>query len=390
MRADLRQRLARFDRARTPTRSSAPAPVADPLEALYAAGAEWCGRAPSGFLRRELSLPRLPQPDPSRLLGPDQPVGTRALVFDTETTGLESGTGTLVFMVGFVRWEDRSRLVQYFLPEPAGEATFLSAVAEELAAADWLLSYNGKGFDLPRLRSRMRLHRRDVDVLELPHVDLLHPVRRLVKGWLPDARLKTVEEAVLGRRREDDLAGEFAPAVYRDLQLDRRDSGLAEVLRHNALDVENLPALARRVSEILAGRSLEGLPAEAALPVGRSALDRGEEELAGRALQLAVRGGLPATRARARRLLATGCRRAGRYREAARHWREQIEDQPSDLSARVELAKLHEHRFADPAGALQLVEEARSFQSRRPDRAGFGGDDLDHRKRRLLRKLGKV
>jgi hypothetical protein len=388
--ADLRQRLARFDRARTRTAPLVVTSVADPLEALYAAGAEWCGRAPSGYLRRELPLPELPGPGSSRLLGPDESTGDRALVFDTETTGLESGTGTLVFLVGFVRWGDRSRLIQYFLPEPAGEAAFLEAVAEELRAADWLLSYNGKGFDLPRLRSRMRLHRRDVDVLGLPHVDLLHPVRRLVKGWLPDARLKTVEEAVLGRAREDDLAGEFAPAVYRDLQLDRRDSGLAEVLRHNALDVENLPALARRVSEILEGRSLNGLPADAALPVGRSALARGEDQLAGRALLLAVRGGGPATRGRARRLLAGGCRRAGRYREAARHWREQIEDQPSDLSARVELAKLHEHRFADPVGALALVEEAKTLQSLRPDRVVSGGDDLDHRRRRLLRKLGKV
>jgi hypothetical protein len=210
---DLRQRLARFDRPGTPRPEVAP-PDREPLRRLLDAGARWHGVAPSGYLKVERDLgnpvPRTCIDSIADDLGPD------VIVLDTETTGLESGTGTLVFVVGLVRWSASGlRLTQLFLPEPAGERAFLQAVADELSPVGGLLSYNGRGFDVPRLRSRMRLHRIDESGLDLPHLDLLHLTRRVVRGWLPDARLKTVEDHFLGRPRHGDLPGEFAPDNWR-------------------------------------------------------------------------------------------------------------------------------------------------------------------------------
>jgi uncharacterized protein YprB with RNaseH-like and TPR domain len=362
------------------------APDVDPLAGVVSLGAAWQGEAPGGFLRIERELEPADPRDCVEVLQEGFPEGD-LLVLDTETTGLESGTGTLVFVIGLVRWSaSRQTLVQLILPEPAGERAFLEALATELETAVGLLSYNGRGFDVPRLRSRMRLQRLDDQRLDLPHLDLLYPTRRLVRGWLPDARLKTVEEGLLATVREDDLPGEFAPEVYRTLQLEGRDTGVADVVRHNALDVENLPRLAGCLSRVLGGEERRDLPGSCFLEVARHRLDRGAG--AGDVLARVIDGDDAFARGEARAMLARTFRRAGDYGEAARVWRDHLEDQPGDLLARVELAKLLEHRLSDLEGALALVAQARTLVELRAGGDPTLSEELDHRYRRLVRRIG--
>jgi uncharacterized protein YprB with RNaseH-like and TPR domain len=377
--------LARFDRASRP-RTPAEAADEDPLVGAKALGATWQGEAPAGYLRIERPLePTVPRAC-VEILEEGFPGGD-LLVLDTETTGLESGTGTLVFVVGLVRWSiEGQSLVQLFLPEPAGERAFLAAMCRELESAAGLVSYNGRGFDVPRLRSRMRLHRIDDDVLDLPHLDLLYPTRRLVRGWLPDARLKTVEEQLLSIVREGDLPGEFAPEVYRNLQLESRDTGIADVIRHNALDVENLPKLAGRLARALSGEEAGALPHRCLLEVARHRLDRGAP--AEHLLRQVIEGPDPAARGEARAMLARLRRRAGDHAAAARVWSDHLADQPGDLLARVELAKLLEHHLRDLEGALALVAEARTLAGLRRSANPTLSEALDHRYRRLVRRIG--
>jgi FimV-like protein len=389
MTMDLRQRLARFDR---PVGGQVPRPRTGvrPLQALIDSGARWCGKSPTGYLRLERELGRPPDRHRLTVLDPSLPEG-ELLVLDTETTGLESGTGTLIFVVGLLSWTaERQRLVQFFLPEPAGEKAFLRAVLFEIGRASALMSYNGRGFDLPRLRSRIRLQRLDEGPLDRPHLDLLYPVRRLVRGWLPDARLKTIEQRLLAEHRDGDLPGEFAPEVYRVLQLENRDSGIVDVVRHNAMDVESLPRLAARLGELYSGAGLDELPGVCALSVARTCLDRGDASGAAPGLQQAITCGDPAIRSRARAMLARTLRRRGDYVGAAGQWEAQLADQPGDLPARVELAKLLEHRLGDLDRALALVTEARGLLGlgTMPDPALSG--DLVHRHRRLVRRLGRT
>src|SRR3990170_1862084 len=52
---------------------------------------------------------------------------------DTETTGLATGAGTVVFLVGLGRWDgQRFRVTQLFLPDHADEPAFLGILAAEL------------------------------------------------------------------------------------------------------------------------------------------------------------------------------------------------------------------------------------------------------------------
>ncbi|MEJ5224255.1 MAG: ribonuclease H-like domain-containing protein, partial [Anaerolineales bacterium] len=78
---------------------------------------------------------------------------------DTETSGLSGGTGTYAFMVGVGRFMDGEfRLAQFFMRDPGEEAAMLEAIADFIAPCAALVTYNGKAFDAPLLRTRYTLH----------------------------------------------------------------------------------------------------------------------------------------------------------------------------------------------------------------------------------------
>ena len=136
---------------------------------------------------------------------------------DVETTGLVGGTGTYVFLVGLGTFEDSAfHLRQFFLAGLGGERAMLAAVAEVLAGCRALVSFNGRWFDLPLLETRLTLSRLPALHQGLPHLDLLYPARRLYRRRLPSCRLVSLEEALLGLEREDDIPGCAIPALYFD------------------------------------------------------------------------------------------------------------------------------------------------------------------------------
>jgi hypothetical protein len=174
---------------------------------------------------------------------------SRALFFDTETTGLAGGTGTVPFLIGIGWFEDESlRIQQLFLPELGYEAPMLHWFRERVAQCSCLVSFNGKTFDWPLLRNRFVMNR--VRAPELPpHLDLLHCARRILRRRLRSVRLVELEREVLGMYREDDVSSALIPQLYFDY-LDGGDvSPIAKVIEHNAND---LIALAALVAELVA------------------------------------------------------------------------------------------------------------------------------------------
>src|SRR6266508_315118 len=124
-----------------------------------------------------------------------------ACYFDTETTGLSTGAGTVVFLAGMGHLEgDRLVVRQLLLPDYPHEAALLREVADELSLRPRLVTYNGRGFDLPLLVTRLTVHRLFREMAALPerHDDLLPVARRLYRRPLGGARLADVEAGVLG------------------------------------------------------------------------------------------------------------------------------------------------------------------------------------------------
>lgn len=172
----------------------------------------------------------------------------RLLAIDTETTGLAGGSGTRAFLIGAADWQDGVlRVRQLLLTSLAAEGAMLDAFAGWLAARPILLSYNGKCFDVPLLRTRMRLHRRDPRALDLAHVDLLYGVRRRYRQRWENCRLATAERELLELARANDLPGSEAPEAFRRWLRDGETDGITRAATHNAQDLVSLVQLAVRL-----------------------------------------------------------------------------------------------------------------------------------------------
>lgn len=165
----------------------------------------------------------------------------RLVLFDTETTGLAGGTGTRAFMIGVGDWhEGRFRERQLLITTLAGESAMLDCFASWLKPDSVLVSYNGKSYDAPLLKTRFRLQRRASPLDGLMHIDLLHPVRRRWRGAWENCRLATAERQLLQVVREDDLPGSEAPAAWLGFLRGGSAAPLHRVAHHNSQDLRSL------------------------------------------------------------------------------------------------------------------------------------------------------
>jgi hypothetical protein len=194
---------------------------------------------------------------------PIAPVAAAALAalpaasyFDTETTGLSTGAGTVIFLAASARLDgERIRVRQFLLPDYPHEPALLRALTAELRSVERLVTYNGRAFDLPMLAARLTVHGLFRDQATVPdaHDDLLPLARRLFRRPLGGARLADVEAGVLGVRRISDCAGSEVPARYFGYLAGGSPDILAEVLDHNFQDVVSLALLEAEFCRLRSG-----------------------------------------------------------------------------------------------------------------------------------------
>ena len=223
----------------------APAAVRPPADDRFAALARWFdARTEVTAGGTALVIERSVRADAATIdaLGSLQP----AAYFDTETTGLSTGAGTVIFMAAVARIDGPWVTVrQYLLPDFPYEPALLRAVAADLATFPRLVTYNGRTFDMPMLAARLTVHGLFREQATLPdaHDDLLPDARRLFRRPLGGARLADVESGVLGVQRASDCPGSEVPARYFGYLQGGSPDILAEVLDHNFQDVVSLVLL---------------------------------------------------------------------------------------------------------------------------------------------------
>jgi uncharacterized protein YprB with RNaseH-like and TPR domain len=170
----------------------------------------------------------------------------RILFLDIETCGLQSQP---VFLVGLCHIGDRNLVLrQLFARDYAEERSLLAEVERILGEHDFLVTYNGKTFDLPFLRHRAVYHRMRFET-SIPHLDLLWMVRRRWKDRLPDCKLKTLEWRVLRRLRAGDIDGSEIPGTYHEYVKHGQPHRLLPVFHHNLLDVVAMAELLPKLFE---------------------------------------------------------------------------------------------------------------------------------------------
>ncbi len=296
------------------------------------------------------------------------------LFYDTETTGLSGGAGSLAFLAGLARPDGAQiELEQLFLADFPGEREFLEALAPRMFASPaTLVSYNGKGFDSHLLRARFSLVGLEASFGE--QMDLLYPVRRLWRRVLPECGLTAVAEAVLGVHRPRDLPGADVPEAYFEYLRHSDTTSLSLVFEHNRQDLLAMVGLLAHIEALLSGR-IEPARVDATA-LGAWLLDRGEER--GRDL---LQRRLDAGDLSAGRLLGRHYKRRREWDRAVQVWERMAALR--DAEAVVELAKHAEHRLRMPERALAWLDSAW------PQVLDCRRDDARRRRTRLLAKVGR-
>jgi uncharacterized protein YprB with RNaseH-like and TPR domain len=284
----LRTRLGQLARERR-FGARAPAPRVDPAQTViegirepvvvpesegvetYLPGGEWTDhrgrvwiheRMRSDVERRKAHWGRLgapPEEEPDLLALATSGL-ERALFLDLETGGLASSP---VFLAGTMHWNGEDFVLhQYFARHYGEEATLIGALHEQARGFEYLVTFNGKSYDAPFLKTRAFTHGVP---LTLPpfHVDLLHPSRRRWGGRLRDCKLQTLEFHVCRRRRSGDVPSEEVPGLYHDFVRRGDAYRLVPVFHHNLLDVITMAEILRA---LCAPERRRREPAESRLP----------------------------------------------------------------------------------------------------------------------------
>ncbi len=301
-----------------------------------------------------------------------------ALFLDTETTGLAGGTGTVAFLVGLAFWDGASLVLEQILVRALGEeAPMLERVRARIAAASMLVTFNGKSFDMPLLRTRFVMSGL-APPAEPPHLDLLHVARRVHKERcrrnVGACRLVALERDILGFVRVDDVASGDVSACYLHFLWTGDARALLGVIEHNAWDVvamvalvglygESLPVQSRLSPEDLAGLA-RTLRRAGALDRAMEAVEVAVDRSAGVAIQKPLRARADIAKARGDRARALADFEA-------------LAAAADDPSVRLELAKLFEHWVGAP---VQALEWAARGTGETPER-------VEKRTRRLVRKV---
>ena len=284
------------------------------------------------------------------------------LVFlDTETTGLSGGTGTIAFLVGLAWFQnDGLKLAQLIIDDPAEEPAMLLELSNISETKEAVVSFNGKSFDMPLLKTRYVMNRMPVPFSDWGHLDLLHLSRRLWRNRLESRTLKDLETEILHiPRTDEEVPGWMIPEIYFNYLRTGDGSKLSNVVYHNAMDIVSLAALYLSISNIL-DRDLfsESTNIEDVYAIGKIYQDIGELNksrsifehcLSKTDLDHSIKNDIQSR-------LALMHKKEKDWEKAILLW--QDNGNSGDIDACIEMAKYFEHEILDVESALEWTLKA--------------------------------
>lgn len=296
----------------------------------------------------------------------------KLLFYDLETTGLSGGAGTLAFLAGF-GWIENGKLIinQYFLHDFPGEIDFLLLIQELLGEDKILVSYNGKSFDHPLLRTRFLMKGMKLPLIS--EIDLLHTSRRLWKNRLPSCRLSIIEEKILDIHRINDIPGIEVPDIYFNFLKTNITEPLEGVFRHHLQDIKSLASLFAHIEDLWTRPS--NISKNDKTTFGKLMLFRNRDE----GIELLKDSWLN-NDFEAGKILSIYYKRRGDLLYAEDIWKKMWQNR-KDIFQGIELAKYYEHKLKEIESALIIVRLLMQKEN-----TGRKKLELEHRMKRLERK----
>jgi uncharacterized protein len=313
---------------------------------------------------------------------------------DTETTGLAGGAGTVAFLVGIGFFEDSEFVLeQCFMRDYDDESAMLEYLAEKLGGFSTVVSYNGKSFDLPLMRTRFVQHRLQFPLDHASHYDLVHAARRVWKKRLNNCALSNIEMEVLGLRRQGDVPGYLIPHLWLQYLDSRNAYPLKPVFYHHKMDILSLVALTGYLSKRLDNSNSTCFQhAEDRLAVVRLYVKNKDYESAIKEARLFLESSLikDTLRRECLSLLGQSCKRNGLFEDMVAAWTLMHEEFPEDAEAAAELAKYKEHQEHNLVEAITICRETLTCIEKRGITLDFTISALRGRLARLERKQERL
>lgn len=313
------------------------------------------------------------------------------MFFDTETTGLSSGAGTVIFLAGAGYFEnDRFILKQFFLRDYDDEPAMLEFVSSLMEKRPVLVTFNGKAFDWNLMLGRYTTNRLKPKRRSPVHLDLLHPSRTLWKRRLSSCSLVSLEENILSEYRSDDIPGALIPGVYFDyLDTGIFDERMKRVFVHNRLDVLSMVSLLGKICEILTDPLRVCENAIELFGTGVLFEKAGWCDSMISCFERCIESRNIYIKQAALEKLSGFYKRKQEYDKIVSCWLEQAKDTYASshrIYSMIELAKYFEHKQKDTDFAIKITNEAIKLA-----RSGVAADtellfDLNKRLDRLIRK----
>ena len=142
--------------------------------------------------------------------------GLSPILFDIETTGL-SAASSIIYLIGAIEIKkDRLVFRQWFAEGPSDELKVLESFLNFLPDRACLVSFNGRGFDVPFISKRCKNYNIPCYLPQLPDIDLYRALAPLKDYFGMNSRKLVSYEKLIGLDREDKYNGGELIEVYKE------------------------------------------------------------------------------------------------------------------------------------------------------------------------------
>ncbi len=315
-----------------------------------------------------------------------------ALFIDLETTGLSGGTGVVPFLVGMGYYrDDKFYVSQYFLGELAEEERMIQELGQFFSEMNFqsVVSYNGKGFDMPLLETRFIMHRQPFLLSELPHLDFLYSARSLWRHKHENCRLFHLAREVVNADRAEDIPSAEIPWRYFQYLNTGNFELIEPILYHNQEDILSLLGVVVAGADVFSEKGEEGfVDAMDLYGAGKIMEKVGEIEKSLDFFQKALAGELSdEISLEAKKKISYHFKKNQDWERAVMVWKEMTSAETASLSQLLsfrELAMYLEHKEKKYQEAREVAEEGFVMSM------GFSSyyeKDFAHRLERLKQKI---
>lgn len=168
--------------------------------------------------------------------------GKSFAVFDIETTGL-SPANSKVVLTGILQVDQNGwgHVQQFFADQTDDEEAVIRATIEALKNADYVITYNGRHFDIPFMKKRAEKY--NLVFPDLYNLDLY----LLISGYapfkevLPGLKQKNIESYMgIAISRDDEISGKESVELYNRYMETKRFELEEKILLHNHDDIIQL------------------------------------------------------------------------------------------------------------------------------------------------------